>query len=217
MDGVDSGVASGHRTRAIDVSNDVRVALVLAGAYVLGSIPWAWLVARAAGTRDLRRVGSGNVGATNVARTSGFAAGGIALALDIGKGIAAVALARWSQVGEDAAAAAGLLAVVGHIFPVWLRGQGGKGVATAAGVFVLLAPRSLGVAIVVFGLVVLTTRYVSLGSVVAALALVAATVFGGAPRATLVVVIAVATLVVARHAGNIQRLRVGTEPRIGFR
>jgi glycerol-3-phosphate acyltransferase PlsY len=214
MDGVDAGVASDRRAYAIDVSNDVRVALVLAGAYVLGSIPWAWLVARAAGTRDLRRVGSGNVGATNVARTSGLAAGAIALALDVGKGVAAVALARWWQVGEDAAAAAGLLAICGHVFPVWLRLRGGKGVATAVGVFAMIAPVALGLAVVVFAIVILATGYVSLGSIVASVALLAATVFANPPRAILVVAGAAAALIIVRHAENIRRMRAGTEPRI---
>lgn len=195
----------------------MRVALVLAGAYVLGSIPWAWLVARAAGTRDLRRAGSGNVGATNVLRTSGRAAGFAALGLDLAKGAAAVALARRAAVGDEAAAAAGLLAVVGHVFPVWLRGRGGRGVATAAGVFALLAPGALAVAVAVFLGVVMATRYVSLGALVGTVTLVAGVMFGDQPRATRIVAAAAAALIIVRHAGNIQRLRAGTEPRLGRR
>ncbi len=197
------------------MSNHLRVALVLAAAYGLGSIPFAWIVARIAGTSDLRRVGSGNVGATNVLRTSGVAAGIVALALDVAKGVGAVALARWAAVGDEAAAAAGLLAVVGHVFPVWLGGRGGKGVATAAGVFVVLAPVALGVAVAVFAGVVLVTRYSSLGSLLATLTLVAAVAFGEHARATLVVAIAIATLIVLRHSGNLARLRAGTELRFG--
>jgi acyl phosphate:glycerol-3-phosphate acyltransferase len=218
VDGVVSGFEPGCSAHHIThVSGDVRVALVLAGAYGIGSIPWAWLVARAAGTRDLRRAGSGNVGATNVFRTSGPMAGAVALVLDVAKGAAAVALARWAAVGEDAAAAAGLLAVTGHIFPVWLRGRGGKGVATAAGVFALIAPGALVVAVAAFAMIVAVTRYVSLGSMLGALGLVAATIYSGSPHATRVVAVAVAGLIVMRHAGNVARLRAGTEPRLGAR
>lgn len=193
----------------------MREALVLGAAYVLGSIPFAWLIVRAIGGGDIRRRGSGNVGATNVMRTSGLMAGVPVLALDVAKGVAAVLIARAAGLDEGAVAAAGLMAVVGHIFPVWLRGQGGKGVATAAGVFALLAPAALGAGVVVFVLAVLTTGYVSLGSIGASVALVAAVAFSPAPRAILVVAIAVAALVVARHSSNIARLRAGTEPRMG--
>jgi glycerol-3-phosphate acyltransferase PlsY len=195
----------------------MREAIVLGAAYVLGSIPFAWLIVRAIVGGDIRRRGSGNVGATNVMRTSGLAAGLAVLALDVGKGVAAVALARAVGLGDGAVAAAGLMAVVGHVFPVWLRGQGGKGVATAAGVFAWLAPSAAAVAVVVFAVVSVATGFVSLGSIVASVALVAAVVFSGASRATVVVAIAVATLVIARHAGNIARMRAGAEPRIGLR
>jgi acyl phosphate:glycerol-3-phosphate acyltransferase len=192
----------------------MREALVLGAAYLLGAIPFAWLIARAAGAGDLRRRGSGNVGATNVLRTAGLVPGLIALVLDVGKGVAAVALAQAASVGEDASAAAGLLAVAGHVFPVWLRGRGGKGVATAAGVFAMVAPGALGFAVVIFVATVVTWRYVAAGSLLATAALVSAIAFGGYPRATLIVAIATAVLVVVRHADNIARLRHGSEPRV---
>src|SRR5262245_57541850 len=147
----------------------MREALVLGAAYLLGSIPFAWLAVRALGGGDIRHRGSGNVGATNVMRTMGLKAGLPVLMFDIGKGVAAVLIARAAGLDAGAIAATGLMAVVGHIFPVWLHGQGGKGVATAAGVFALLAPLALGVAVLVFALVAVTTGYVSLGSILASL------------------------------------------------
>ena len=195
----------------------MRVALVLGAAYLLGSIPFAWLVVRAVGGGDIRQRGSGNVGATNVMRTSGVLAGLAALVPDIGKGVAAVALARVAGLGENGVAASGLLAVVGHVFPVWLRGHGGKGVATAAGVFMLLAPKAFGVAIVAFAIAIVATGYVSLGSIVASLALVTAVVLSQSPRATAVEAIAAALLIILRHADNMRRMRRGAEPRISVR
>ena len=138
--------------------------LVVIG-YVVGAIPFALLLARQVGGTDVRAVGSGNVGAANVLRTTGAFAGLMVMALDISKGCAVVLFA--GSMGSDSAvrAVVGAAAVVGHVFPVWLRFRGGKGVATACGVFAVLAPRATAVAVATFGLVVWITRYVSLGSI----------------------------------------------------
>jgi glycerol-3-phosphate acyltransferase PlsY len=193
----------------------MRDALVLGGAYLLGSIPSAWLVSYASGVGDIRRVGSGNVGATNVLRTSGVVPAIVTLILDIGKGAAAVWAARRAGMPDDAAAAAGLLAIAGHVFPVWLRFRGGKGVATAAGVFALLAPLACVAGAAVFVMTIAATRYVSLASVLGTIAMVVAAIAVGYPRATVFVAVAAAALIVARHADNVGRLRTGAEPRLG--
>src|SRR3972149_4606460 len=147
-------------------------AIVLA-AYLLGSIPFSFLVARAFGVRDVRRVGSGNVGATNVMLSAGKLAGALALLLDVGKGAAATfAARRLAPAARVVAALAALAAIAGHMFPVWLRFRGGKGVATGFGAFLPLAPRAAALAAVVFALTVGASRYVSVGSLAAALALI---------------------------------------------
>jgi len=189
---------------------------VTAVAYLIGSIPFSFLVARAFGVHDVRRVGSGNVGATNVLRNAGKAAGALALVLDLGKGAAASALAGKLAPGDDVLpAAAAVAAVVGHMFPVWLRFEGGKGVATGLGAFAPLAPRAAVAALLAFAVVAAGTRYVSLGSVAggAALAAVAFALRGPDP-----VAIAAAftfALVVFRHRSNLRRILGGTERRMG--
>ena len=189
---------------------------VVAVAYLIGSIPFSFLVARAFGVHDVRRVGSGNVGATNVLRSAGRAAGALALLLDLGKGAAASALAGKLAPGDAVLpAAAAAAAVVGHMYPVWLRFEGGKGVATGLGAFAPLAPRAALVALLAFALVAAATRYVSLGSVAggAALAAVAFALRGPDP-----VAIAAAftfALVVFRHRSNLRRILGGTERRVG--
>ena len=132
--------------------------------YLVGSIPFALLVGRLATGVDIRRAGSGNVGAANVLRTSGVAVAVCVLLLDMAKGAASVLWVARFATGESAPALAGLAAVVGHVYPVWLRFRGGKGVATAAGVFSVLTPFAIGPAAVVFVVTVWTTRYISLGS-----------------------------------------------------
>src|SRR5512141_411630 len=145
---------------------------VAALSYVVGSVPFSFIVARAFGVADVRRVGSGNVGATNVARSAGKAAGVLALLCDAAKGAAAVAVAGFLFPGRPALVAlAALAAVVGHMYPVWLRFEGGKGVATGLGAFVPLVPWAALAAVAVFAAVAAATRYVSLGSVAGALAL----------------------------------------------
>jgi len=196
----------------------VLAALVVVAAYLIGSIPFSFLVARAFGVPDVRRVGSGNVGATNVLRSAGKAAGALALVLDVGKGAAAEALAGQLAPGEAALpAAAAVAAVVGHMFPVWLRFQGGKGVATGLGAFAPLAPAAALGAIAAFAIVALATRFVSLGSVSGAVVL-AGLVIGLRGLDPVAAAAAVsAALVVFRHRSNLRRILGGTERRVGPR
>ncbi len=185
---------------------------ILAG-YLAGSVPFAFLLARRAGI-DVRRVGSGNVGAANVLRTTGVWRGVLVMALDVAKGAAAVAIAYFSTGGSGVAALTGAAAVVGHIYPVWLRFHGGKGVAVAAGVFVVLTPIATTIAMGLFLFIVWTTRYVSLGSMAATLALPPAAWMTGAPSAVVGTAAGTAILILFRHRANLRRLRSGTERRL---
>lgn len=188
---------------------------IAAAAYLIGSIPFSFLVARWFGVSDVRRVGSGNVGATNVARSAGRGAGILALVFDVGKGVAATSLAVVSAP-DDARipALAAAAAVVGHMFPLWLRFEGGKGVATGLGAFAPLSPLAAALALGAFGATAALTRYVSLGSVVGALTLaVAAFVTGG--TAVAMAAGATALLIVAAHRSNLRRILMGSEHRSG--
>jgi len=186
-------------------------------AYLIGSIPFALLLARRFGGHDLHRIGSGNIGAANVLRASGVRAGIVVAALDIMKGAAGVLVAARMTSMENAGAIAGLAAVVGHIYPVWLRFRGGKGVATACGVFSVLAPLAVPAALVAFVATIWATRYISLGSVAASLVLPPMAWATGAPEAVVLVSCALATLIIFRHRSNLVRVRVGTERRVGAR
>jgi glycerol-3-phosphate acyltransferase PlsY len=189
--------------------------LVVALGYLLGSVPFAYFLARRRGI-DLRQVGSGNVGATNVLRTSGAAQAVLVMCLDAAKGAFAVVMADRFASGQATPVAAGLASVIGHVYPVWLGFRGGKGVATAAGAFAVLAPVALGIAGAVFVIVVWVTRYISLGSIAAAIALaVAAT--SDAPRLIAVGAVLAALIIVHRHRSNLARLMAGREPRVGQR
>jgi glycerol-3-phosphate acyltransferase PlsY len=191
---------------------------VLLGAYALGSIPWSFLVARLWGVADVRAVGSGNVGATNVMRSAGRLPGLLALLLDAGKGALAVALAQRLDDGPavlPALAAAG--AVLGHVYPIFLGFRGGKGVATGAGAFLAVAPFPSLLALVVFAVVLATTRYVSLGSMAGALAIPAALYALDAPSPLCRVGVLLALLIVFRHQENVARLLRGSERRLGSR
>jgi acyl phosphate:glycerol-3-phosphate acyltransferase len=178
-----------------------------------GSIPFAWLLHRMATGRDLRSEGSGNPGATNLERSAGRAWGTAALALDAGKGAAAVLMAL-QLAGEEACAPAALGAVLGHVFSPWLMGRGGKGVATAAGAFAVLAPLATTAAVAVFALAVAFTRVVSLASVLGAAALPIAVVFLGPSGSAAGVAAVVGALIAWRHRENFARMRAGTEPRL---
>ena len=190
--------------------------LVLAG-YLIGAIPFALLLARRKGGTDVRRAGSGNVGAANVLRVAGAPLAVGVMALDLGKGCAAVLLARSAGATEATLAAVAGAAVAGHVFPLWLRFRGGKGVATAGGAFAVLAPGAAALAAAAFIGVVWLTRYVSLGSMVAAVVLAAAVPFTGASAPVVACAAIVAALVLYRHRGNMARLHEGRERRISQR
>ena len=209
------------------------LALVLAS-YLIGSIPFSFLVVKLVAGTDIRAHGSRNVGATNVARTAGRKAGVIALLLDLAKGYLVVVIARWivAQAGwpfeagpnawqsrEFWIALAGLVAVLAHMYPVWLRFHGGKGVATAAGVMLALNPIVILGAMIVFVIVLLAFRFVSLASIISAASLPVFMRFlvQNAPFWRVVVTILVALAVIVKHHSNIARLVQGTERRMGQR
>jgi len=190
--------------------------------YLLGSIPFGLLLAKLFGRKDVRQAGSGNIGATNVARVAGMVPGVLTLLLDAAKGAFAVLMAARSAEGDTRwmmLAAVG--ALVGHCFPVWLKFKGGKGVATALGVFLVLCPLAAVSALVLFVLCVAYWRYVSLGSVAAAAAMPLLIYFLWAPHHAPPIIVnvgtlAIALLVIYKHDGNLQRLVEGTEPRFSF-
>jgi glycerol-3-phosphate acyltransferase PlsY len=205
---------------------------LIALAYLVGSIPFSFLVARTFSGKDVRQEGSGNVGATNVARTAGRGAGVLALLLDLVKGYGAVMLARWIvwrpgwpfaaglrpwESREMWIALAGLIAVLAHMFPVWLRFHGGKGVATAAGVILALDPRVFLASLLVFAIVVLLSRMVSLASILtaASIPLLFRFVAHEAPFWRTIVSIGIALAVILKHHSNIARLADGTERKLG--
>jgi acyl phosphate:glycerol-3-phosphate acyltransferase len=201
----------------------LRPVLVLIAAYLLGSIPFGYLVVRARTGSDVRETGSGGTGATNVSRRAGKLAGLLTLLLDAAKGALAVLLARM-LLTEDFGinwwvTASVVLAIAGHCFPVWLRFRGGKGVATGVGAFLLLSPLAVACAGAVFILVVLATRYVSLGSVTAAAVLpLAVWLLSRFNRPTgdllaplLTAAIVGAAVIIFMHRANIKRLLTGTE------
>ena len=205
--------------------------LTALGAYLLGSIPTGFLVAKAKGV-DIRSVGSGNIGATNAMRVLGKPAGIFVLLMDAAKGFAACGLAliyfdqfvpgpdhfddAYWILSKRLMIIAGIFAVLGHNYTCWLKFKGGKGIATTAGVYLALAPLPLGIALAVFVLAILLTKYVSVGSIAGALALPVAVwiltphnVFLG------IVTTALGALAIWKHKGNIQRLLAGTENRLG--
>jgi glycerol-3-phosphate acyltransferase PlsY len=190
--------------------------VALAVAYLVGSIPFAYLLTRRRGI-DLRDVGSGNVGAANVLRTTGVRAAVLAMVLDAMKGVLAVIVAQRVAPGPTTPMVAGLASVIGHIYPVWLRFHGGKGVATAAGVFGVITPGALAVAGGVFLLAVWVTRFISVGSMAAALTLVIVTAATDAPTAVSIGAALIAAIIIHRHRANLARLVAGTERRIGQR
>lgn len=195
--------------------------IVIAVGYLLGSIPFGFLLMKFVRGEDIRLTGSGNIGATNVARSGAKGLGIATLVLDALKGLLAVGFAWWLAHSYGVPplaymAAAALAAVVGHVFPVWLKFKGGKGVATALGVFILLFPKALLVALAVFILIVVTTRLVSLGSILAAIAFPVAAYFMNHPdHRTLEPVFLVSLIIIAKHHQNIRRLLAGNEHRFG--
>lgn len=187
---------------------------VLVLSYLFGSIPFSYLVARRRGV-DVRQVGSGNVGATNVMRSAGTAAGLVAFALDFLKGVAASVLAlRLSPAGPLPAMAA-VAAVLGHMYPVWLRFKGGKGVATGAGAFLPLAAVPTVAGLVAFAAVLALTRYASIASIAGGMTLAALAFLLGYPESVARAAAAAALLILWKHRANLRRVAQGTESRIG--
>lgn len=192
---------------------------ILAAAYFLGAVPFGWLLTRAAGGGDIRSLGSGNIGATNVLRTQGKGLALLTLLLDFGKAALSVYAGRRFGSAPFVGAAAGAAAVVGHCFPVYLRFKGGKGIASGLGTFLLVAPAATLAAFAVFLAEILSLRYVSLGSVLASLAfsaflLLSHLAWGWYDLPTALLGAATGLLLVSRHRANLQRLRRGTEPRL---
>jgi glycerol-3-phosphate acyltransferase PlsY len=208
--------------------------LTALGAYLLGSLPTGYLAAKARGI-DIRTVGSGNIGATNAMRVLGKPVGIAVLLVDALKGFAAVTLIMnfypelndlfprifpsevmaYSETRLNHGILAGVCAVLGHNYTCWLKFKGGKGIATSAGVFLALAPLAIGIAIAVFAVAVLLTRYVSVGSIAAGVALPVAVWFTRESMLLRIVTIALGALAIYKHKANIQRLAAGTENRLG--
>lgn len=215
---------------------------IVAISYLLGSIPFGYLLVKMFRGEDIRASGSGNIGATNVARSGAKGLGITTLVLDALKGFVAVAHAsHWAHthlqhadiklfhpdLEANAMAIAALSAVVGHIFPVWLKFKGGKGVATALGVFILLFPKAIVVSLVIFILSVAISRYVSLGSILATISLPIGAYFlddaahhlgdmrWGIDWTTMLPACAICLLIIGKHHENIRRLLAGNENRLG--
>lgn len=185
---------------------------ILAG-YLAGSIPFGLLLARAAGLGDIRKIGSGNIGATNVLRTGNKSIAALTLLCDVLKSLVPVFVARW-LLGDAAAMLTGLAAMIGHIFPLWLGFKGGKGVATAAGVLFALSWPLAVAALAVWIIVFAASRISSLSALCASLAAVIAYLWLGLPQVWFVLLLAM--LVFFTHRANIARLLMGTEPKSSF-
>lgn len=207
-----AGVAMVHALSNLSAAGiSMLTALIVLG-YLLGSIPFGIILTRMAGAGDLRSIGSGNIGATNVLRTGRKGLAAATLLFDLGKGAAAVLIAE--GIAPGAGAFAGLSAFLGHLYPIWLRFNGGKGVATLLGIAIALY-WPLGVVFAVMWLgVAFASRYSSLGGIMAAAAMPVAAWWLGQEQ-TLWVFIVMLGLVLWKHRGNIQRLIAGTEPKIG--
>ncbi len=186
-------------------------------AYLVGAIPVGFLVARLFGSVDIRRSGSGTIGATNVLRTLGKLPAVITLLGDIAKGYLAVSAARALAPASWDAAAGAVLAIVGNCWPVFLRFRGGKGVATGFGAFLALAPWATAPAALVWLVVIASFRYVSLASIVACLCLPLGVALLGYHRASVGAAVAAAIIIILRHRENLLRLARGGEPRLGER
>lgn len=191
--------------------------IIVVAAYLLGSIPFALVATRRWSGTDLRQVGSGNLGATNVMRASGVTAGALVAALDMAKGAASVMLAQRLSGNDAGPAMAAVAAVVGHVYPVWLRFRGGKGVATAFGAFLVLTPLAAVSAFGIFVAAVWITKYISLGSLLASIVLPPLAYLLGSGVPAVISTLTAAGLIMFRHRSNLDRLRAGTERRLGAR
>lgn len=191
--------------------------MIVVGAYFLGSLPTALLVVKFVTGKDVRFSGSGNVGGTNAARAAGLRIGAVVTLVDMGKGALPVMVMQWYDPASRWLALAMLAAVVGHIFPVWLGFRAGKGVATAFGAFLVLAPGAAGAAFLVWLIVVGVGRFVALGSMIASACFpVLLYLLVRPPEPVMWAVVAVSALIVVKHRSNMENLVRGTEPRIGF-
>jgi len=201
---------------AIKVIAAVYLAIA-AFAYLLGSIPFGYLLVRIFRKEDIRTLGSGNIGATNVVRSGAKGLGAATFLLDAAKGYIAVTACILTIGGLEAAAVAALFAVLGHMYPIWLRFKGGKGVATAFGVFLALSPIAALAGFAIFVVVLLIWRYVSLASIVSAIAfpIIALLLVKNRSALFIAVVVLIPALVILKHRQNIQRLLKGTEYRFG--
>jgi acyl phosphate:glycerol-3-phosphate acyltransferase len=194
-------------------TDSTMLALVALLAYLLGSVPFGIVITRAFGLGDLRKIGSGNIGATNVLRTGNKPAAAATLILDAAKGAVAVLMARY-MVGEDAAQLAGLAAFLGHLFPAWLGFKGGKGVATFLGILLALA-WPVGLAACATWAVVAAATRISSAAAMGAAGLSGVWLFVFDHGQMIVLVFILTVLVYIRHAANIARIKAGTEPKIG--
>jgi len=197
-------------------TDPVATLITALAAYVLGSIPFSYLVARSWGISDVRQVGSGNVGATNVMRAAGRTAGLVAFVLDALKGAVATLGAERLAPGEMAPLAA-VAAILGHMYPVWLRFRGGKGVATGAGAFLPLTPWATVGGLLAFVIVAAVTRFVSVASCAGAVVLAALAFFLGSSPPVAWGAAGTAALIVWKHRANLERIIRGTENRLGAR
>jgi glycerol-3-phosphate acyltransferase PlsY len=193
----------------------MNIAAIVLG-YVLGSVPFASWVTRRQGI-ELRNAGSGNPGAANVLRTAGVGPAIAVMLLDAAKGTAAVIAARVMSGNVVIVTAAGLAAIVGHIYPAWSGFRGGKGVAASAGVFVVLAPVATAIAALVFVGTIAATRFISAGSLAGALALPVVAAISDLPEAVIGGTVLASVIVIGRHRDNLSRLMAGNERRIGLR
>lgn len=192
--------------------DNLLLILLLAGAYLLGSVPTGLLLGKAYGI-DVRKEGSGNIGATNLYRTVGRKVGVMTLVGDCLKGMLPVLAVKFTSLPADYAAWVGLAAFLGHVFSVFLKFRGGKGVATALGVFLAMSPLAVAVALGVFVVLMLVWRYVSLGSIAAAAVMPIAVWALNGGRVMSIVTMLIAVIVIVRHLENIRRLVAGTENR----
>ena len=193
-----------------------RSIVIVLLAYAIGSLPTGVIVGRVLGV-DVRSAGSGNIGATNVARLLGRRAGLLTLLCDIGKGVAAVAIARALDGGDAIVHVAAVVALLGHVFSVFLRFDGGKGVATGFGVCFALAPAAMILPVAAFALAFVGTRIVSVASLAGAATMPFAMALVGAGRLNVIVAAIVAVVIAVRHQDNLQRLSRGDEPRFESR
>ena len=194
----------------------IAIVLLIIFAYVMGSVPSGYILGKMSGI-DVRSVGSGNIGATNVVRALGKGRGALTLFADAAKGYLPVWVALRLEVGAVTIALVAIAAFLGHLYPLFLNLQGGKGVATALGALLASQPMATLVLIVVFGVAVLASRIVSLGAIAAAIAAPVVLWFFSQSPVFVAMGVFLSAMVILRHRGNIQRLLAGSEPRFGTR